>query len=451
MGYLDGFGVTLRQIVQAHGKRHRAEYPTTDEARPKPERLHGRHVLNRYEDGMEKCIGCELCAGVCPAQLHLRARRRQPARRPGVAGRALRLRLRDQLPALHPLRPVRRGVPDRGDHRDEAVRVLVHQPRATRSTPRTSCSSTTTAAPSACRGRTGAAARTTTRSAWMRATAPSRRRPTYEGRVGWSGELGFGVRPPEPGQASRAPATSRRRPRRRRRARATDGAVDLLRRAPAIVLGGALGVVLARNPVHSALLPRRSRCSASPCCSSPQDAALPRRGAGDRLRRRDRRAVPVRDHAARRRPRRDLATSRSGASGRSRRSSLGVVGCSSQVVVARRPPLGHRRARRRAATLGDAATGGNVEHARRAPVHRLRLAVRDHRGAARDRGGRRASCSPAAAASGRRADGAEPTSASDAVTRRRRSTPTPTYYLRARRGAVHASARSACSCGATRS
>ena len=36
--------------------------------REKPERLHGRHVLNRYEDGMEKCIGCELCAGVCPAR-----------------------------------------------------------------------------------------------------------------------------------------------------------------------------------------------------------------------------------------------------------------------------------------------------------------------------------------------------------------------------------------------
>ena len=25
-------------------------------------------MLNRYEDGMEKCIGCELCAGVCPAR-----------------------------------------------------------------------------------------------------------------------------------------------------------------------------------------------------------------------------------------------------------------------------------------------------------------------------------------------------------------------------------------------
>ena len=36
--------------------------------REKPRRMHGRHVLNRYEDGMEKCIGCELCAGVCPAR-----------------------------------------------------------------------------------------------------------------------------------------------------------------------------------------------------------------------------------------------------------------------------------------------------------------------------------------------------------------------------------------------
>ena len=36
--------------------------------REKPQRFHGRHVLNRYEDGMEKCIGCELCAGACPAR-----------------------------------------------------------------------------------------------------------------------------------------------------------------------------------------------------------------------------------------------------------------------------------------------------------------------------------------------------------------------------------------------
>ncbi len=36
-----------------------------------PRRMHGRHLLNRYESGpsagLEKCIGCELCAGACPA------------------------------------------------------------------------------------------------------------------------------------------------------------------------------------------------------------------------------------------------------------------------------------------------------------------------------------------------------------------------------------------------
>ena len=63
MGWLSGFGVTIRQI----GRRKVTErYPK--EKRPKPVRFHGRHVLNRYEDGMEKCIGCELCAGVCPAK-----------------------------------------------------------------------------------------------------------------------------------------------------------------------------------------------------------------------------------------------------------------------------------------------------------------------------------------------------------------------------------------------
>ena len=34
--------------------------------RPFP-RYKGRHILDRHEDGLEKCIGCELCAGACPA------------------------------------------------------------------------------------------------------------------------------------------------------------------------------------------------------------------------------------------------------------------------------------------------------------------------------------------------------------------------------------------------
>src|ERR1700759_740379 len=64
MGRLSGFLVTLRQI----GKDKRVTLPYPMQKRLKPRRMHGRHVLNRYEDGMEKCIGCELCAGVCPAQ-----------------------------------------------------------------------------------------------------------------------------------------------------------------------------------------------------------------------------------------------------------------------------------------------------------------------------------------------------------------------------------------------
>src|SRR3978361_884853 len=34
---------------------------------PTAPRFHGRHQLNRWPDGLEKCIGCELCAWACPA------------------------------------------------------------------------------------------------------------------------------------------------------------------------------------------------------------------------------------------------------------------------------------------------------------------------------------------------------------------------------------------------
>ena len=35
--------------------------------RPVSERFRGRHELHRYDNGLEKCIGCALCAAACPA------------------------------------------------------------------------------------------------------------------------------------------------------------------------------------------------------------------------------------------------------------------------------------------------------------------------------------------------------------------------------------------------
>jgi len=60
---LKGMGVVLRQVFRPDVTE---EYPR--EVVPPPPRSHiGRHQLNRHPDGLEKCIGCELCAYACPA------------------------------------------------------------------------------------------------------------------------------------------------------------------------------------------------------------------------------------------------------------------------------------------------------------------------------------------------------------------------------------------------
>ena len=57
-----GFGVTLSSMFKPVITE---EYP--QEKMPTKPRFHERHQLNRHPDGLEKCIGCELCAWACPA------------------------------------------------------------------------------------------------------------------------------------------------------------------------------------------------------------------------------------------------------------------------------------------------------------------------------------------------------------------------------------------------
>jgi len=56
-----GMSLTLRTMFK---KPITVQWP--EEQRPEPPRHRGRHILHRYDNGLEKCIGCELCAAACP-------------------------------------------------------------------------------------------------------------------------------------------------------------------------------------------------------------------------------------------------------------------------------------------------------------------------------------------------------------------------------------------------
>src|SRR6059058_138497 len=49
--------LTGQRVTQQYTEEHYVPFP----------RFRGRHVLRRHENGLEKCVGCSLCAAACPA------------------------------------------------------------------------------------------------------------------------------------------------------------------------------------------------------------------------------------------------------------------------------------------------------------------------------------------------------------------------------------------------
>ena len=194
MGLLDGFKVTLRQMLP--GREVTVQYP--DVKRPKPPRFHGRHVLSRYEDGMEKCIGCELCAGVCPARcIYVRGADNPPDDPVSPGERYGFVYEINYLRCIHcdlcveacPTEAITESklfefsFTNRQDAIYTKTELVVGDDGRPQQLPWEDW-------------RDGDDVHT---SAWMRATSASGS-AAYTGRVSWSGELGYGVRSAEPVQ-----------------------------------------------------------------------------------------------------------------------------------------------------------------------------------------------------------------------------------------------------------
>ena len=221
MGYLEGFLVTARQHRLFGGKRLTKNYSGGRKAKKaedradakdggdhlaapdlhddvkmtKPARVHGRHVLNRYEDGMEKCIGCELCAGVCPADcIYVRGADNDPEDPTSPGERYGFVYEINYLRCIHcdlcveacPTEAITESklfefsFTNRRDAIYTKTELVVGDDGRPKHLPWEDW-------------RTGDDVNT---SAWVRATAPSGD-ADFVGQVGWSGDLGYGTRDPE--------------------------------------------------------------------------------------------------------------------------------------------------------------------------------------------------------------------------------------------------------------
>jgi len=194
LNFFGGFKLTLRHLGRPTVT---TSYPRAK--RPKQPRQHGRHVLNRYEDGMEKCIGCELCAGVCPADcIYVRGLDNPPDHPVSPGERYGYVYEINYLRCIHcdmcveacPTQAITESklfefsFTNRADAIYTKSELLVDDQGFPQRLPWEDW-------------REGEAAMT---GGWMRATSPAGA-ADFEGIVQWTGDLGVGVRAPEGGQS----------------------------------------------------------------------------------------------------------------------------------------------------------------------------------------------------------------------------------------------------------
>lgn len=205
MGFFGGFPIVLRQAFR---KKITGKYP--ERKREKPARTHGRHVLGRYEDGMEKCVGCELCASVCPAQCIYVRGKENPADAPVSPGERygfvyeinyLRCIHCDLCVEACPTEAITESklFEFSFTNRDDAIyqqdQLLIDDEGNPQQFPWEHWANEKKQPALAEFERKQT-------SEWMRVTADAGR-GSDESVVRWSGDLGYGVRPAEPGQAVR--------------------------------------------------------------------------------------------------------------------------------------------------------------------------------------------------------------------------------------------------------
>jgi NADH-quinone oxidoreductase subunit I len=202
LSFLGGFKLTFQHLTRP---RVTTQYP--DEKKPKQPRQHGRHVLNRYEDGMEKCIGCELCAGVCPADcIYVRGLDNPPDHPVSPGERYGYVYEINYLRCIHCDMCVE-ACPTEAITESKLFEFSFTN-RSDAIYTKKSCWSDDDGMPQKLPWEDWREGDDLMTSGWMRATSPSGS-AAYEGEVQWSGELGYGVRAPEGGQSGTATTSHR--------------------------------------------------------------------------------------------------------------------------------------------------------------------------------------------------------------------------------------------------